>query len=982
MKKIYTLLLLLTLCTFNATAEEGEEIVVPVNPTTGTLTNAQSGTTGNWNYLWTWNETDPTGLTLNCGVNNMTAENGNLIIASGSARTATYTLRTSEGYIITAYSFKFASQSNSASITITPQTGAAVTATGTQQKEVNVSGLNEQSSYFGLADQSNAKITVTDFIVTIRKSEKQPNALNFVTLYETPASATIPYRIPAITQARNGNLIAISDYRYCGNDIGYGRVDLHGRISTDNGKTWGKEFTLVEGTGVSGAWNCGFGDAAVIADSESDSVLMMAVCGNVVYTSSTRRNPGRFARFYSTDNGVTWSDPEDVTEEIFGLFDTSANGALQGAFIGSGRLCQSKLVKVGKHHRIYAPLAARPNGNRILYSDDLGKTWKVLGNINDLPAPNGDEPKCEELPDGSIVLSSRTNGGRYFNVFQYTNVEQAQGKWTGVVLSNASMNGIVPLTNACNGGTLLVPAKRKADGQQVCVLLQSIPFGPNRSNVGIYYKELKDYNTYSCADSIACNWDGRLQVSTKAGSAYSEFQLQQDGSIGFIYEENTTSNTYKYDIVYVNLTREQITNDTYEFCSDFDRPTYIEASVEQRLARFLTPGAPEGAVGSFNSSRLNEAENLLQSYASNPTAEACAALGTSLNEMKVPMAAGWYRIMSAATTDKPFAEPTAVGINGKEDNVLANADQLWHFSQNENGKWIIYGGNIRRYVGRTGNNGANATMQAKKNNAATFDIALDYTAGCRLICTNPTAAAAPALSYNANNRVVAGAAGNAEAGWYLLPVKEYPIIIGNSGFATFFLPFSVSISTENTGEFTLNHIKEILADRVTYQPVFMEENLPVRPKESSTDGSDITTSVPAFYPTLVEGLAGQKLLLLLGGLPEEEDTSTDIAFGKLMQSTVRDGETGRVYVLDKDASADTPAFIHQSPATLHNEAYILVPENLSAAEILPLKPITVGIQSVTAQFDQDMQTFDMQGRRISRPSHGIYIHQGKKRLIQ
>ena len=46
-----------------------------------------------------------------------------------------------------------------------------------------------------------------------------------------------PYRIPAIAKANNGDLIAISDDRFCGADIGYARVDLVYQVSHDDGKT-------------------------------------------------------------------------------------------------------------------------------------------------------------------------------------------------------------------------------------------------------------------------------------------------------------------------------------------------------------------------------------------------------------------------------------------------------------------------------------------------------------------------------------------------------------------------------------------------------------------------------------------------------------------------------------------------------------------------------------------------------------------------
>ena len=56
-------------------------------------------------------------------------------------------------------------------------------------------------------------------------------------LFHTPDSDTIPYRIPAMAAMHNGDILALTDYRLCGNDIGYGRVDIHGRISRNGGRT-------------------------------------------------------------------------------------------------------------------------------------------------------------------------------------------------------------------------------------------------------------------------------------------------------------------------------------------------------------------------------------------------------------------------------------------------------------------------------------------------------------------------------------------------------------------------------------------------------------------------------------------------------------------------------------------------------------------------------------------------------------------------
>ena len=248
-------------------------------------------------------------------------------------------------------------------------------------------------------------------------------------LFRMTSQDTVPYRIPAVAQLENGRLLALADYRPCNLDIGFGRVDIHGRISSKNGLRWGEKFVVAQGTGIFGDVDCGFGDPALVVDRESGDILLITVCGSTPYgaETTTRQNPNRAAMFRSHDNARTWEPWEEITEDIYSLFDSSENGPIQSCFVTSGKIFQSEVVKVGSHYRIYVALTARPYGNRVIYSDDFGESWAVLGGRDALPVPYGDEAKCEELPDGSVVVSSRAWGGRYFNIYRYSDIASGAG---------------------------------------------------------------------------------------------------------------------------------------------------------------------------------------------------------------------------------------------------------------------------------------------------------------------------------------------------------------------------------------------------------------------------------------------------------------------------------------------------------------------------------------------------------------------------
>lgn len=394
-------------------------------------------------------------------------------------------------------------------------------------------------------------------------------------IFSTRTFDDIPYRIPAIAARADGTIICVADYRFSRQDIGIvkgGRIDLHLRLSHDNGKTWGDKFTLVESRGAESEdfMNVGYGDPCIVADRESERVLVMSCAGDVAYIKGQRDYHQCIARFYSEDGGKTWSKPTDIAESIYSQFDDGKYGPARAMFIASGKVLQSRYVKTGKYYRLYcAVLQTVANGewmNFVLYSDDFGESWKVLGGVDTAPIVKGaDEAKVEELPGGNLLISSRTNAnGRNFNIFTFTNEKRAEGSWGEMAHSSKHNGGVYSDRNACNGELLVVPVVRKSDGREMYLLLQSLPLGPYRANVGIYYKGLESAADVATPARIAENWEGSYRVSNET-SAYSTMVLQSDNSIGFLYEERELYDKRGggYSIVYDNLSVEQITDGSY-----------------------------------------------------------------------------------------------------------------------------------------------------------------------------------------------------------------------------------------------------------------------------------------------------------------------------------------------------------------------------------------------------------------------------------
>ena len=646
---------------------EGEKIEVEIQASNGQFTSSNAN--GTWHSRW--ESSVVTGFSLATSANNMTTSNGYIAGYSGQSQSSTYTITAPEGWMVTGIQFDYVNTDTGTHTLSLAIDGKTYTSSSTKQS-LKVSVSDPQRTFSFVQSGANKGITFSNFVVTIEKDTRVPETS--LEIFTTATSSDIPYRIPAIALAKNGDLIAVADYRHSRADIGmasYGRIDLHARISKDNGTNWETKFPIVEGMGSSSPdfMHVGFGDPCIVADRESNRVLVLSCAGNVSFPSGTRNNHQNIARFYSEDNGATWSEPVDIADAIYAMWDNSSNhGPVRAMFIGSGKIHQSRYVKLNDYYRLYcAVLLKNVNGtntNFVLYSDDFGGSWDVLGGVENAPVPSGgDEPKVEELPNGNIVISSRINGGRYFNIFTFTDKEAATGSWGNMATSNSSNNGVVAQGNSCNGEIMIVPVIRNEDGAEMWLALQSLPFGNGRANVGIYYKELASGSNYSTPANFAKDWDGRHQASFLA-SAYSTMCYQKDSTIAFLYEEDTYGvNAHGgYNIMYKNYSIEQITNGRYTILKGREPEALPDQPSDATITMIADAKSllKKKGIGYPNSAPREALQTVIDAAEENPTESAGAALEAALDtylgtdDVQLPADGDKYTITMVAKNGNRF----------------------------------------------------------------------------------------------------------------------------------------------------------------------------------------------------------------------------------------------------------------------------------------------------------------------------------------
>jgi sialidase-1 len=337
-------------------------------------------------------------------------------------------------------------------------------------------------------------------------------------------NGTSNYRIPSLITAADGSLLAFAEGRASGSDAGHAGypIKMVMKRSTDNGTTWSEVQIIHENDEFD------YSDPRIILNEQNGKLYLFYTqwpdnCGQRCVPQGLDDNSSNLFLRTSDDNGQTWSEAMNLNQQVK---DPTWRALNCGP--GIGIQLKNQIFEQGGHNgRLIIPgLRVNRYGefNALsIFSDDEGQTWKPGNEYSTLFGTN--ESEIVELNDGQLLLSSRGMGSDSPNRGFYTS-DDGGVNWN--VLNT-------PVVNITRVDASMIRYSSVKDGDSINRILFSAPMGSppgsgsGRYNLGIWvsYDEGKTF-----ADPV--------QI-TSGFSAYSAICKLKDGSVGVLYEKESST---------------------------------------------------------------------------------------------------------------------------------------------------------------------------------------------------------------------------------------------------------------------------------------------------------------------------------------------------------------------------------------------------------------------------------------------------------
>lgn len=339
------------------------------------------------------------------------------------------------------------------------------------------------------------------------------------------------YRIPGLVTTNAGSLIAVYDNRYNNSKDLQEDIDIGMSRSTDGGQTWEPMKVILD----MGQWGGlpeelnGAGDPCVLYDHHTHTIWVAALWlhGSAPdkmawWDSKPGMQPGETGQVMlvkSTDDGMTWSEPINITEQIKQPdWQLLLQGPGRGITLEDGTLVFPAQFKadIGQKAIDGGQYTCH---STIIYSKDQGQTWHIGTGAK----ANTTEAQVAALSDGTLMLNMRDDRNR-------KDKSETNGRAVATTSDLGQTWAVHPTSNSVlpesNCMASLISTQVKINGQNKHILFFSNPNNKlQRTNM-----------TIKASLDDGMTWPYALELNETAGFGYSCLTLVDDDHIGILYE--------------------------------------------------------------------------------------------------------------------------------------------------------------------------------------------------------------------------------------------------------------------------------------------------------------------------------------------------------------------------------------------------------------------------------------------------------------
>ncbi len=341
------------------------------------------------------------------------------------------------------------------------------------------------------------------------------------------------YRIPGLITTNSGTLIAVYDNRYNNSKDLQEDVDIGMSRSTDDGQTWEPMRVIMD----MGEWGGnperlnGIGDPCVLYDEKNSTIWVAALWmsggseKDMLWWASNpgmkQTETGQFMLAKSTDDGLTWSEPINITGQIK---DPAWQLLLQGP--GMGISMKNGTLVFPAQFKSDIGEKALDGGqytchSTIVYSTDGGENWQIGTGAK----PNTTEAQVAELADGTLMLNMRDDLNR-------KDKSETNGRAVSVTKDMGKTWQTHPTSNSAlpepNCMASLISAEIMVNGSKKHVLFFSNPNNKSeRTNMTI---------KASLDEGMTWPTEYQVELNEEGGYGYSCLTMVDENTIGILYE--------------------------------------------------------------------------------------------------------------------------------------------------------------------------------------------------------------------------------------------------------------------------------------------------------------------------------------------------------------------------------------------------------------------------------------------------------------